>query len=1120
MSKLKSKLKIFLALSLSVFLISNHALAVSLSYPKPREIMSMAEKRYGIDQNALRRAQQKEAAPVAELYFSNTSPEEGEEVTASAYGLKFKNSSENYYYTWYITHVDEEGNFIDSSGNKIDEDEAIEKGKTEAMGMVARGNFDPVLFGVKYDNDNSDSDNDGFYAPFGGGDGVGGRKGDIDEIEGIGTYDTDRDNLADVERGISKGKNITRCYRHNFGNIIGGANDSNSGKDLIVECKHKFATPPFGETFGKKLEGEKSVVDYYCDSKREIGGDDGTFTEEDERCWRLNPESADTDGDGFVDEADLAGLGQNTFTWRYQKGDQVGVIIEGVSLKAINEGESTPTADEIAAKIGFNNNSSFIGGGYLDKDALKAKLLELYDGEPSPEFSIFISGIDSVGITRTMGEINKGELRTAIDEGRDLADLYEEFNDPELVFVEDNYIMVTGKIDTEGVIKAIMNSFFRISPDELEGLIVAAGTDVATIVNNYISTGDLIAQIVYAYNAGSLTQVKLDELMGILPDHSEFAGAVSVSDVIGSLDGSKLEEATAMEALQQIFIDNTIATDDSIEEDIEELVNSKSSSNAYYKIMWAGIDTCSDKSRGDMKNDECENNPRDYYDNDFRDYDYYADTEEGFTYLATKPVFEKNEENLETFLGFFPEDPVFNKRSPEFSSNIMIFSNLKNKNINSNFIYYDWEIYKCASMNDQTCTETGVWLTENCGEGDPIESCAKLNGKKIFSSESFSGGMAIDSISFSPNILKEGEENVSVLMGDEEKVYLKVALKTSELKSRKVKAVSTVMIEILQKDLDIDFYKTFKDEDDYYDYDEKICTDESSSILCPVYPYQILAAKANVDGKILGYFWEIDGRRVYAPQNCGSGCDQILTGDAASLVYLPIMKSSDNIQMITLNIQVEDDDGIVKNLTTSRAISVKNPLAIIRSDDTGLAWSRIESPDEYVNAFYTNPGNRVEFRADIVPYYLENEDTELTWFIGGQEINEDFLDKNPDLDITILDNKISFVTPIDLKGMTLGAKVIKPVTASQKKDFSDAWGVDIIKDFLEEYSSISIKPDLSELNNGDGTASMRIFMASTIKNAPEYLIFSLKLSIIIVLVWSALFGSSFFLEAYEKYERN
>ena len=58
----------------------------------------------------------------------------------------------------------------------------------------------------------------------------------------------------------------------------------------------------------------------------------GNFGPSEEKLFGTDPEDNDTDDDGYNDEADAAGLGQDTFSWTYMAGDRVGVAIEGTSM--------------------------------------------------------------------------------------------------------------------------------------------------------------------------------------------------------------------------------------------------------------------------------------------------------------------------------------------------------------------------------------------------------------------------------------------------------------------------------------------------------------------------------------------------------------------------------------------------------------------------------------------------------------------------------------------------------------------------------------------------------------------------------------------------------------------
>ena len=62
----------------------------------------------------------------------------------------------------------------------------------------------------------------------------------------------------------------------------------------------------------------------------EVG--DGEFGGNEEKFWGTNPQDPNTAGNGNLDEANVSGLGQKQFSWVYQEGDKVGVIVEGTSM--------------------------------------------------------------------------------------------------------------------------------------------------------------------------------------------------------------------------------------------------------------------------------------------------------------------------------------------------------------------------------------------------------------------------------------------------------------------------------------------------------------------------------------------------------------------------------------------------------------------------------------------------------------------------------------------------------------------------------------------------------------------------------------------------------------------
>ncbi|MDI6778474.1 MAG: hypothetical protein QMD77_04800 [Patescibacteria group bacterium] len=134
--------------------------------------------------------------------------------------------------------------------------------------------------------------------------------------------DTNGDGFSDINEEDTT--EVSRCYKHNFGTnynanifrdneLSSSATDDMSGLDVSISCKHAWI----------------SATGYKSGS--------GKFPTGEEEKWKTDPTDPDTDGDGFPDEADVIGLGQQDFTWTYQAGDRVGVVVEGTSMIPTDE---------------------------------------------------------------------------------------------------------------------------------------------------------------------------------------------------------------------------------------------------------------------------------------------------------------------------------------------------------------------------------------------------------------------------------------------------------------------------------------------------------------------------------------------------------------------------------------------------------------------------------------------------------------------------------------------------------------------------------------------------------------------------------------------------------------
>ncbi len=107
------------------------------------------------------------------------------------------------------------------------------------------------------------------------------------------------------------------CYIHDFGD---GYNYE------LPSCQHLFPD-------NYKMDGTGDIR-----RAGDIGADDcspgvcAEFPIDEERFWRTDPEDPSTAQNGTKDEANLAGLGADTFRWVYAPEDKVGVAVEGVSM--------------------------------------------------------------------------------------------------------------------------------------------------------------------------------------------------------------------------------------------------------------------------------------------------------------------------------------------------------------------------------------------------------------------------------------------------------------------------------------------------------------------------------------------------------------------------------------------------------------------------------------------------------------------------------------------------------------------------------------------------------------------------------------------------------------------
>ncbi|QQS61778.1 MAG: hypothetical protein IPN70_02575 [Candidatus Moraniibacteriota bacterium] len=99
-------------------------------------------------------------------------------------------------------------------------------------------------------------------------------------------------------------------------------NGGNNGSTYATAgCKHLFPNAKGKEFITNNKQGT---------SVNEVTGD-GEYELQEEKFWVTDPHNDDTANTGNGDESNIVGMGIDTFTWNYQLGDKVGLVIEGTS---------------------------------------------------------------------------------------------------------------------------------------------------------------------------------------------------------------------------------------------------------------------------------------------------------------------------------------------------------------------------------------------------------------------------------------------------------------------------------------------------------------------------------------------------------------------------------------------------------------------------------------------------------------------------------------------------------------------------------------------------------------------------------------------------------------------
>lgn len=361
----------------------------SAPMPNANGLLSDTEKRYHINTESVQDQSEtmnvfdnKKLTPEVSLFFSPSDPQEGQKLTARAMPIYFSTEVKDMYFTWYLQRsgcekdpspsADKQTKCDQDKNNKID----VNDWKIEAARILTANGFESQFVNYR-DGAASDPDQDGYDARnrFGGHNKrvEGERHCYLHDVKSGENYEI-LNTSSDIEfDGCPTGTGTAVCM---VGNASIGAGDivASEGSTLAVtgESDSISGTPYCSSTntiacvngtpccVSDPLTATactSNITGSSCSMVTTASSDptcshlfakipgfqsgDGEFTTAEEEQWQTDPADADTADNGNKDEANVVGLGRDSFTWNYGRGDKVGVVVEGTSMIGTKYADST-----------------------------------------------------------------------------------------------------------------------------------------------------------------------------------------------------------------------------------------------------------------------------------------------------------------------------------------------------------------------------------------------------------------------------------------------------------------------------------------------------------------------------------------------------------------------------------------------------------------------------------------------------------------------------------------------------------------------------------------------------------------------------------------------------------
>ncbi|MFZ1626817.1 MAG: hypothetical protein WAT81_03390 [Candidatus Moraniibacteriota bacterium] len=345
----------------------------SPSIPSASESAADIERRYHIDTGSvqdqgesLNVADSKKVTPEVSLFFSPSDPTEGEKITARSFATYFSNDASKLYFTWYLMRAEcAPGNPVTPQCD-LDGSGVLNHNDWKIMAHRILASNDVDLANVNY---GADTDADGYSARFGG-----------DNRVNVPNHCYFHDNTSGENYELASGSGSVSFICPTPGktpvcmvqsanvdpgtiNLSAGGSATASGSTFVFTGGEYYVSAlPYCSVFNVSAcsvgtpccvsnpATANSCEEELRDCDPTAGGapnpicrhlfpdapgftsGDGVFGANEERFWQTDSNDPDTAGNGNKDEANVVGLGRDSFTWNYLRGDKVGVVIEGTSM--------------------------------------------------------------------------------------------------------------------------------------------------------------------------------------------------------------------------------------------------------------------------------------------------------------------------------------------------------------------------------------------------------------------------------------------------------------------------------------------------------------------------------------------------------------------------------------------------------------------------------------------------------------------------------------------------------------------------------------------------------------------------------------------------------------------